>query len=191
MLLGNGPYTKNDFKIGLSNSSYVIAADGGANAAHREGVKAKFVIGDMDSVSAKVKAFYNKDELYEINCQENTDLEKCLRLSKAAKLIGIGFLVKFPEQTCILIGSRDICFLCPSLLSIKLPIGTRFSVFPMSSIEGTSEGLKYPIDNLVLNPTKKIGTSNEVVSKVKLSFNHRSAIIILPKKYLTNVLEVL
>mgnify|MGYP006080950823 CR=1 FL=1 len=205
MLLGNGPYTKNDFKIGLSNSSYVIAADGGANAAHREGVKAKFVIGDMDSVSAKVKAFYNKNELYEINCQENTDLEKCLRLSKAAKLIGIGFLggrldhelanlsalVKFPEQTCILIGSRDICFLCPSLLSIKLPIGTRFSVFPMSSIEGTSEGLKYPIDNLVLNPTKKIGTSNEVVSKVKLSFNHRSAIIILPKKYLTNVLEVL
>ena len=70
-------------------------------------------------------------------------------------------------------------------------IGTRFSVFPMSSIEGTSEGLKYPIDNLVLNPTKKIGTSNEVVSNVKLSFNHRSAIIILPKKYLTNVLEVL
>ena len=49
----------------------------------------------------------------------------------------------------------------------------------------------YPIDNLKLNPAKKVGTSNEVVSKVQLSFNHRSAIIILPKKYLTNVLEVL
>ena len=205
MLLGNGPYSKNDFEMGLSISSYVIAADGGANAAYREGIKAKFVIGDMDSVSAKVKAFYSNDEFYEIGSQDNTDFEKCLRLAKASKLIGIGFLggrldhelanlsalVKFPEQKCILIGSRDICFLCPNLFSIKLPIGTRFSVFPMNQIEGTSKGLKYPIDNLVLNPIEKIGTSNEVVSKVQLSFNDRSAIIILPKKYLTNVLEVL
>ena len=107
------------------------------------------------------------------------------------ELANLSALVKFPEQKCILIGSRDICFLCPDVLSIKLPVGTRFSVFPMSSIEGASQGLKYPIDNLKLNPTKKVGTSNEVVSKVQLSFNHRSAIIILPKKYLTNVLEVL
>ena len=205
MLVGNGPYSRNDFKKALLKSSSVVVADGGANAAHREGVKAKFVIGDMDSVSTKVKALYSKDEFCEIDCQDSTDLEKCLHLVNAPKFIGIGFLggrldhelanlsalVKFPEKKFILIGSRDICFLCPNLLSIKLPVGTRFSVFPMSSIEGASQGLKYPIDNLKLNPTKKVGTSNEVVSKVQLSFNHRSAIIILPKKYLTNVLEVL
>jgi len=90
-----------------------------------------------------------------------------------------------------LVGSKDICFLSPEKFSIKLPIGTDISLFPMGLTSGSSSGLKYSIDNLYLDPTKKIATSNEVVSEVKLKFNKRLVLIILSKKYLTNVIEVL
>ena len=137
--------------------------------------------------------------------EETTDFEKCLGLVRAPLLLGVGFLggrldhqlanlsalVKFPNQKCILIGSKDICFLSPEEFSINLPSGTTISLFPMGSTSGSSTGLKYSINNLDLDPTKKIGTSNEVVSEVNLKFNKRRVLIMLSKKYLPNVIEVL
>mgnify|MGYP003325779370 CR=1 FL=1 len=164
-----------------------MAADGGANALHHTSIKAEAIIGDMDSVSKETIKLYPMDKRYKIKCQDTTDFEKCLGLIKAPKLLGVGFLegrldhqlanlsalVKFPNQKCILIGLTDICFLCPEEFSISLPIKTAISIYPMGATSGSSKGLKYPIDNCNLDPSRKVGTSNEVISKVKLQFKER------------------
>ena len=204
-LVGNGPFSKKDLKFSKSFAPYVVAVDGGANSISHSTSKPEIVVGDMDSISDEILNSYDLLHRYKFSCQETTDFEKCLGLVSAPLLLGVGFLggrldhqlanlsalVKFPSQKCILVGSKDICFLSPEKFSIKLPIGTDISLFPMGLTSGSSSGLKYSIDNLYLDPTKKIATSNEVVSEVKLKFNKRLVLIILSKKYLTNVIEVL
>lgn len=204
-LVGNGPYLKTDLNMSHSLAPFVVAVDGGANSIRNETYKPNLVVGDMDSISHEILNCYELSKRYKFNCQETTDFEKCLGLVRAPLLLGVGFLggrldhqlanlsalVKFPNQKCILIGSKDICFLSPKEFSISLPIGTTISLFPMGPTSGSSTGLKYSINNLHLDPTKKIGTSNEVVSEVNLKFNKRRVLIILSKKYLPNVIEVL
>ena len=204
-LIGNGPFDKRDLNLSKTLAPFIVAADGGANALHHTSIKAEAIIGDMDSVSKETIKHYPMAKRYKIKCQDTTDFEKCLGLIKAPKLLGVGFLegrldhqlanlsalVKFPNQKCILIGLTDICFLCPEEFSISLPIKTAISIYPMGATSGSSKGLKYPIDNCNLDPSRKVGTSNEVISKVKLQFKERLILIILSKKYLTNVLEVL
>ena len=194
-LVGNGPYFKKDLKYSQALAPYVVAVDGGANSIHNKTFKPKLVVGDMDSISQEILNSYKLSNRYNFSCQETTDFEKCLELVRAPLLLGVGFLggrldhqlanlsslVKFPNQKCILIGSRDICFLSPSEFSINLPVGTVISLFPVGLTSGSSHGLKYSIDNLNLDPTKKIGTSNEVVSEVSLKFNERVVLIILSK----------
>ena len=204
-LVGNGPFSKKDLEFSKSLAPYVVAVDGGANSVFHGSSKPEVVVGDMDSISDKILSSYDSLNRFIFDCQETTDFEKCLGLVRAPLLIGVGFLggrldhqlanlsalVKFPSQKCILIGSRDICFLSPEEFCINLPVGTDISLFPMGLTYGSSNGLKYSIDNLHLDPSKKVGTSNEVVSEVKLKFNKRLILIILSKKYLTNVIEVL
>lgn len=204
-LIGNGPFNKRDLTLAKSLAPFVVAADGGGNALYQTSTKAEAIVGDMDSVSNETIKLYPLDKRYKIKCQDTTDFEKCLGLIEAPKLLGVGFLegrldhqlanlsalVKFPHQKCILIGLNDICFLCPEEFSINLPIKTVISIYPMGQTSGFSTGLKYPLDDLNLDPARKVGTSNEVISKVKLRFRERLILIILSKKYLTNVLEVI
>ncbi|MDA1237599.1 MAG: thiamine diphosphokinase [Proteobacteria bacterium] len=203
-LVGSGPFEEIDLEMCLGLAPNLIAADGGANALFSLGYSSSAIIGDMDSVRADAIASH-RGGFYNVDNQNTTDFEKCLTSISAPKLIGLGFLggrldhelanlsalVKFSNQKCVLIGLEDICFLSPLKFEIELPLGERVSLFPMGEVEGLSEGLLYPIKNLVFDPSLKIGTSNEVTDIVSLSFTKRKVLIIIPKKYLLNVLELL
>jgi len=159
------------------------------------------VIGDMDSLGAEARVALDPSTVHQIDEQDSTDFEKCLASVETPAILAHGFLgdrldhslatlnalTKFPEQTCILVGEADICFLAPLHLTLDLPKGTRLSLFPMGSVQGTSEGLLYPINGLSFSPDGQIGTSNEVTGPVRLTFEQRGMLIMLPLDCLDTV----
>jgi thiamine pyrophosphokinase len=59
-------------------ASVVIAADGGADALARIGLRPASVVGDMDSISPEARRWVGGDRLVTVTDQDSTDLEKCL-----------------------------------------------------------------------------------------------------------------
>ncbi len=193
-LLGGGFVDLKLLKQCLKEIPHLIAADGGADEALKLGIKPALIIGDLDSVSQQAKEQLGPEKLLFVDDQNSTDFEKCLQNVEADLILGFGFLggrldhelaalnalVKFPHQTCILIGEEDICFLAPSDLKLDLREGTRVSLFPMAQAQGTSTGLRYPIDGLDMSPAATIGTSNMATGPVELIFEQRTMLVILP-----------
>ena len=61
----------------------------------------------------------------------------------------------------------------------------------MDEVTGASEGLLYPIDGITFSPATRVGTSNEVTGFVKLTFNARVMLVILPRDALPILLKAL
>ncbi len=204
-LLGGSPEISAVLERVLTLAPILVAADGGADAALRAGHVPKVVIGDMDSISVEARKNIPADQQYHIAEQDSTDFEKCLRHIKAPVILALGFsggrldhqlaactaLVRHPEQKCILIGAEDLCFLAPASFALDLPRGTRFSLYPMGPVGGTSLGLKYPIDNVPMSPATRVGTSNEVTGRVEITLESRTMLVVLPVEHLDAVIEML
>jgi len=204
-LLGGGPTHFSHVKQALKRAPILVAADGGAELALAADLPIHAVIGDMDSISAASRAALPPDRLYHIAEQDSTDFAKCLRSISAPAILAVGFtggrldhqlaacttLVNFPNKTVLMLSEEDVCFLCPLEFEIALPKGTRFSLFPMAQMAGTSDGLQYPIDGLALSPATRVGTSNMVTGPVRLSFESREMLVILPLDCLDTVLDAL
>ena len=183
----------------------LVTADGGADLAIESGHAPAHVIGDMDSISQTAQNLIPRENQHLIEDQDGTDFDKCLRHIQAPAILALGFsggrldhqlaacttLVRHPDQRCVMIAQEDVCFLAPLAFTIDLPSGTAFSLFPMGAVEGRSTGLKYPIDGLKFTPDGQVGTSNEVTGPVKLSFDKRLMLVLLPVAHLELVLEVL
>lgn len=200
-LIGGGPVDGLQIAQSLKIAPLVVAADGGANNAADLSVPVHHIIGDMDSVDLSRT---RNAELHPIAEQLSTDFDKCLYSTDAPLYLAHGFLggridhqlaafhtiTKSPDKNVILIGDQDICFLAPPSLNLILPIGTRVSLFPMAEVTGTSNGLKWPIDNCQFSPDKLIGTSNETtVEHIQISLDQRKALLILPAEHLNTLLH--
>jgi len=200
-LVGGGPVEAALLTQAVSFGETVVAADGGLHRAQALGVAVDHVIGDMDSVDlTKVDG----PKLHPITEQMSTDLDKCLRSCDAPYFVGVGFLggrldhqmaachslVEASDRQVVLAGKEDLCFLAPLSLSLKLPIGTRVSLFPMGEVAGNSTGLKWPIHAYQFSPALMIGTSNETnAESVELTFDRRRMLTILPVKFLDDVIS--
>ncbi len=169
------------------------------------GVKPELVIGDMDSADRAALRAAGVSEM-QIEDQNSTDFEKCLRLLQAEVILAVGFtglrldhqlatfntLARFPSKRVVLIGEVDICFVCPQTLSLNLPVGDRISMFPMGECLCTSQGLEWPLKGLKLRPDGQIATSNRVSDPdVAITVQSGHPIIILPKSHLEQVVGVL
>lgn len=204
-LLGGGPTHFRHVKQSLTRAPILVAADGGAELALAHDLPLAAVIGDMDSISAATRSALPPDQVYLIAEQDSTDFAKCLRSVQAPAILALGFtggrldhqlaactsLVNFPDKTVLMLSEEDVCFLCPLAFDIDLPKGTRFSLYPMAAMKGTSEGLQYPIDGLVMSPATRVGTSNAVTGPVRLAFETREMLVIVPLECLDAVLEAL
>lgn len=201
-LAGGGPFGKGLLARAQLLAPVIVGADGGADRLLRLGVEPEAVIGDFDSISAAAKSRL-AGRLFPIAEQETTDFDKALRSIKAPFVLGLGFagarldhglavlnaLVRQPEQRCLVLSPQDVCFLAPSEMTLDLPIGTRFSLFPMGAVKGESEGLRWPIGGLHFAPDAMIGTSNEVTGPVQLRLSQRRMLVILPLRYLSAALR--
>ena len=206
-LIGAGDVTSTQLDRSLALAPELIAADGGANRARELGHSVLSVIGDLDSLTNAEYLQKSGKPVNKITDQSTTDFEKCLYCTDASVTIGVGFmggrvdhqlaafsaLFRFRSKKVILLGDRDVCFLCPPELHLQLPVATRLSLFPLVPLTGrNSVGLEWPIDHLKLAPGDAIGTSNRTVSPdVKIAFNAPGMLVLIPANFLEVALHAI
>ena len=197
-LVGGAGFSKKLLLRSLALTDDIVAADGGANFLPACSVP-KYILGDLDSIVSPEKWIEKGSELIKMSDQDSTDFDKCLSVIKAKKIIALGFmdqrldhflavcssLVKL--RRCIfLVGKRDIIFHMPNDFSIRLPINSRVSLFPLNKIKTVQAvGLKYPVENLNFSPMDKIGTSNISISEnIKISYQGSGMLGIFSSRHL-------
>ena len=194
LLVGGGKHRKSGFKLAREHTGKLVAADSGANWLVKHDHMPDMVIGDFDSISSAVITKIGPSRAVLVNGQDDTDFEKCLSRIKAPLVLGVGFvggrvdhqlaayngLMRYAEKRCILIGPKDIAFLAPPELRLDLPVGLRFSLFPLAPLKPRSEGLRWKLDGLSLAAGGLIGTSNEVSGPVRVQCNVPAGLVILP-----------
>ena len=142
--------------------------------------------------------------LHRIAEQDTTDFDKALRHIAAPFVLAVGFaggrvdhtlgvfntLVQRAEVPCFVLSPRDVVFVAPEEMELRLKPGTRLSLFPMGEVAGDSEGLRWPIGGVGFAPDGAVGVSNEVVAPlVRLRFSARRMLVILPRAALLPALE--
>lgn len=201
LLVGGGECAEDALTNAMKVSQTIVAADGGAAEVLARGYMPDSVIGDMDSLDAGLQARLASGVLMHIAEQDSTDFDKCLRHIEAPLVEAHGFLgarvdhqlaaftvlVRRADRRCVLVGTHDVVFVAPPKLMLDLPIGMRFSLFPMAGLTGRSEGLRWPIDGIEFSPDGRIGTSNEVTGPVTLEMDGRGMLVILPPEALPQV----
>ena len=186
-LVGGAGFSKNLLSRSLALTEDLVAADGGANFLPACSVP-KYILGDLDSIVSPEKWIDKGSKLIKISDQDSTDFDKCISIIESKKIIALGFmdqrldhflavcssLVKL--RRCIfLAGKRDVIFHMPNDFSIKLPINSRVSLFPLNEIKTVQAvGLKYPVENLNFSPMGKIGTSN-ISTNEKISISYQGS----------------
>lgn len=195
--LGGGIICSTLLKKTLSHAPCLVAADGAAGQALALGHRPDRVIGDFDSLTEDMRAALPEECLIHVPEQDSTDFEKCLTRVEAPMIFGVGFtgaridhelavyatLTRFPNRRCIILGTEDLCFMAPPELMLPTEPGQRVSLFPMATVAGRSEGLRWPIEGLDFAPDRRIGTSNAAVAtEVRLEFDQPGMMVILPRE---------
>ena len=198
-LVGAGRPHASDIAASMTLAPHLVAADGGANSCIAAGVEPCAVVGDLDSITQETRAALPESRIIEYADQDITDFEKCLRLLDAPFVIATGFtdgrldhtlavfsvLARCIGPPTIVLGIEDVAFAAPSQLVLDLPDRTRFSLFPMTSVKGSSTGLRWPIDGLKLDPLGRLGTSNLASGRVELEFDSPGCITLIPRLHLS------
>jgi len=205
-LVGAGRVNKGVYEQIRKLAPTLIAADGGAEMVLKYGDLPEKVIGDLDSLTDAIRAKIPEDRICGIAEQETTDFDKCLRSIKAPLIIGLGFmgrrvdhflsamnvLARHAPGKCILVNKRQICFHVPQDFVMSVPVGARISLFPMKAVSGQSSGLRWPIDGLVLEPSGRVGTSNEAdQDRVRLMLDGTGLLAIMKRAVLPQAIDAL
>ncbi len=208
-ILGAGALGPGQLALALARAPFLVAADGGADHALALGHRPRAVIGDMDSIDATTRAgggAIPADRIYRVCEQDSTDFEKCLYSVSASFFLALGVaggrmdhglaalnaLVRYRQERVLVLSGEDVIFHAPRELRLHLPVGSRLSLFPLARLEGSSRGLVWPIDGIVMAPGGRIGTSNRVSApEVRLRFSGDGMLVILPQAGLDAALAAL
>lgn len=205
-LVGEGELPKAQFDLLYSSKHPVIAADGGANHLRQFDIIPHCVIGDMDSLQDRAY-FEAHSTVLHLEDQDSTDLEKCLNEVEAPLFLALGFigkrfdhtleilhiLQKYTHKNIVFFSNEDVIVRLPAKCTFELPKGTRLSLYPLKETSVLkSEGLKYPLNGLVMKQGALIGTSNEVhKAPVRIEQEDESLIGIFPMAHSLTVLTSL
>ncbi len=198
LILCNGqPPPKSLFKECFNWSALFVAADGGANVALKLGGKPDIIIGDMDSYEPANEL--SSTELIHDPDQYSNDLEKALKLAKKkgahkVKVLGatglrldqtlknLSVLKQFDDQfeQITFLDVQGVTKLLPPEFSEEITVGTSLSLFPLSGkvTAITTQGLKYELNDCMLENGVHDGSSNRVVSS-PVSIHHRKGDLLL------------
>lgn len=198
-LLGGGIiHEKDTLEISASDLP-TYCADAGYFHAIKHDLKIDGLIGDLDSVGELGEQDF---PMFQVIDQNNTDLEKSLDAIKAPYILCYGFLggrldhsmaafnaIAKSSQSAFLMDAEDACAICPAHLDITLPIGTRFSIFPLTDVAARSKGLKWNVDDLPLSPVGIVSTSNETAdNRVQCWIDQGVAVVIFSREHINDVL---
>jgi len=208
LLLGGGPVDPGALDDLAARCGAVVAADGGANRLRAGGPRPAAVIGDMDSLEDRAWWEAAEDvEVVAVTEQDTTDLEKCLRLTRAPLYLGAGFLggrfdhalaalhalLRHADRRIVLVGEEDVAFLAPRDWRAGLAPGARVSLWPLTPVTvEASSGLVWPAEALALEVGRVIGTSNRAAApEVRVRFDRRGCIVMLERRFLDPAVESL
>lgn len=188
LIIGNGRLPKKNNINYLAAKGYdtIICADGGAEHARKLKIIPDFIIGDFDSVSKNtLNYFRNKSKIIEYTRQNDTDIEKCIKLAirkKYHKVIllsvtgdrldhtfcNLGVVLKFSDRIEIeLIHENSHLSLMKGKNEIECEIGETISLYGFDEeTKVTSNGLKYRLNNTTLPFGMAESTSNIAVKTV-------------------------
>ena len=200
-LVGGGEVSPGELTLCLSHAPLLVAADGGAGNALREGHVPHAVIGDLDSLRPEDRARIPADAIHRIGEQDSTDFDKALRSLATPLVLGVGFLggrldhqlaalstlVCHPHRPCLLLGAQEVVFHAPAEITLPLVTGDTVSVYPLLRVTGRSRGLAWPIDGLELSPDGRVGTSNVAQGAVTLEMDGPGALVTVPRARLDAV----
>lgn len=184
VILADGDFPKANEPISiLKNAARIICCDGSAVSLVEFGLEPTIIIGDLDSLPAKFKELF-ADRLIQVSEQETNDLTKAFSycLSKGwINLVILGATGKREDHTL-----GNLSLLADYHKQVQnLKFVTNYGTFFIASKSGkfpavagqqisiialqtgtpvTSSGLKYPMNNLVLNSWWQ-ATLNEAISE--------------------------
>lgn len=197
LLIGNGERVSPAYLRTLAaQADYVLAVDGGADAALQAHVTPHGVIGDLDSISPRAKKAL-AGKIQHVPTQENTDLEKALHWAvkhRATHLTLVGFVGdrwdfsvgnlltlatwSHKLQLCAIGEKWKIFPLAKSTQLVCTP-GKRLSIIPVKPCTNvTLTGCKYSLVNARLLPGTTRTLSNVTrASRVRISFTRGTLLL--------------
>ncbi len=202
-LFGGGQIGPDDLNLVLNRVTTVVAADGGAAVLVDSGRLPDAVIGDFDSLESTIKDRIPDDRLFPIREQDSTDFDKALRSVQAPLVLGAGFLgrrldhqlavlntlVTYQDRACVLFGEHEVVFHAPPKISLAIAPGDIVSLFPLARVTGRSNGLEWPIEDLIFEPNGQVGTSNRALSEVELHMDGPGLLVMVPRNALDQVMQ--
>ena len=159
-----------------SRNVALVGADGGANAIGAAGLVPEAILGDLDSIEDR-SGWEQRTRVIHIPEQITTDFQKALYSTSAPVTLALGMTGKRLDHTLaalsalhevaarrrvILVDETDVALAVSGSFSFDAAPRERISVHPLVPIifERT-EGLFYPMNDLLLDPAGRLGTSNE------------------------------
>ena len=201
LLIGAGPLTPELIAELSLNFDAIVAADGGFDSAQQAKLEVALVVGDMDSqldLPASQAAAHITD-------QETTDFQKCLAACDADVFLGVGFLggrldhqlagfsaLLNEPRPVVLIDEVQLVFVVPQKFSVDLEAETPVGFYPMTSVEASLRGVRWPLSNAAMSPMGQIATSNAALGgALDITVDGPGLLVILPRCHLETVLEAL
>ena len=207
IIFTNGEYQdKNFYEACLEEikADYLICADGGANYARMLNVKPDIIIGDMDSIAAETRTFFNQTR-FEMYPRQKDETDTELAITHAIKigadkvtiLGGLGsrmdhslgniYLLKRFVDVGIeaeIVNEKNRIRIIGKTTAFNFPIGTIVSILPIGGdVSGlTISGFEYPIKAGQMTIDKPYGISNVTNdNRQQIALEQGMLIIIVPK----------
>ena len=154
----------------------LVGADGGGNAIGAAGLVPEAILGDLDSIEDR-GGWELRTRVIHIPEQITTDFQKALYSTSAPVTLALGMTGKRLDHTLaalsalhevaqhrrvILIDETDVALAVSGPFAFHAAHKERISVHPLVPIVfERTEGLFYPMNDLLLDPAGRLGTSNE------------------------------
>jgi thiamine pyrophosphokinase len=154
----------------------LVGADGGGNAIGAAGLVPEAILGDLDSIEDRA-AWERRTRVIHIPEQITTDFQKALYSTSAPVTLALGMTGKRLDHTLaalsalhevaqsrrvILVDETDVALAVSGPFDFDAARKERISVHPLVPIVfERTEGLFYPMNDLLLDPAGRLGTSNE------------------------------
>ncbi|MHA6296978.1 thiamine diphosphokinase [Devosia sp. CAU 1758] len=154
----------------------LVGADGGGNAIGAAGLIPEAILGDLDSLEDRA-GWEARTRVVHIPEQITTDFQKALYSTSAPVTLALGMTGKrldhtlaalgallevAPHRKVILVDETDVALAVSGPFAFDAAPKERISVHPLVPIVfERTEGLFYPMNDLLLDPAGRLGTSNE------------------------------
>lgn len=156
----------------------LVAADGGADALDAAGLVPQAILGDLDSLADR-QGWESRTRVIHIPEQITTDFQKALYSTQAPVTLALGMTGKRLDHTLaalsalheaatrrrvILVDEEDVALAMSGPFAFMAAPQERVSIHPLTPVVfERTEGLVYPMNDLLLHPTGRLGTSNAAI----------------------------